>query len=94
MQSGAQSPEVRHAKIADPGIAATLLSFSAAAQAPAFPMKEFGAVRWTCGGYGVQEREALARLEPKSDLKLVFAAGKDGAYVSQVLVWMGDERKR
>jgi hypothetical protein len=70
-----------------------LTSSGVAAQTPEpdFTMKQYGAVRWVCGGYGANERAALARLEPRSDLKLVFAAGKNAVYVSQVLVWMNDE---
>jgi hypothetical protein len=46
-------------------------------------------------GIGLDEREALAKMETDSNLKLVFAAGKQGEYLTNVEVVMGDrEGKR
>lgn len=63
---------------------------SGATAAQSFDMKEQAGVRWTCGGIGVDERAAFAKLEPQSDLKLVFAGGKQGAYLAQVAVTLTD----
>lgn len=81
-------------QVAKNGItAAAFLSMALAAgvaAAQSFDMKEQAGVRWTCGGIGVNEREALAKLEPQSDLKLVFAGGKQGAYLANVAVTLTD----
>jgi hypothetical protein len=71
-----------------PVLAAALFSAGAAAQP--FPMNEQGDVRWVCAGVGQTEREALARLEPGTSLKLVFAAGTEGAYLADVHVVLSD----
>jgi hypothetical protein len=62
----------------------TLAVFSAAVAAQPFPMKEQAGVRWVCAGIGEDEREAFAKLEAGSSLKLVFAAGKQGQYLANV----------
>jgi hypothetical protein len=58
--------------------------------AQSFEMKEQAGVRWACGGIGAEERAAFAKLEGQSDLKLVFASGKRGEYVSDVAVSLTD----
>ena len=70
--------------------ASALLCVGLAASAQDFRMKEMAGVRWTCAGIGQTEREAFAKLEPQSNLKLVFAGGKEGAYVTQVGVLLTD----
>lgn len=72
-----------------------LAAFSAGAAAQPFPMNEHGGVRWVCAGIGEAEREALAKMEASANLKLVFAAGKRGAYLADVDVVLSDrEGKR
>ena len=72
-----------------------LAVFSAAAAAQSFPVNEQGDIRWVCGGIGLDEREALAKMETDSNLKLVFAGGKQGEYLANVEVVMSDrEGKR
>jgi hypothetical protein len=70
--------------------ASALLCVGLAASAQDFPMKEQAGVRWTCAGIGQTERAALAKLEPQSNLKLVFAGGKEGAYLARVGVSLTD----
>jgi hypothetical protein len=66
-----------------------------AATAQPFPFSEQGDVRWVCAGVGEDERENLAKLEPGSSLKLVFAAGSQGHYLAAVDVILSDrEGKR
>jgi hypothetical protein len=73
----------------------SLVLFCAAAAAQPFPMQEQAGVRWVCAGIGLDEREAFAKLEPDASLKLVFAAGKQGAYLARVDVVLTDrEGKR
>jgi hypothetical protein len=69
-------------------LALAALALPAAAQP--FQTKEQAGVRWTCGGVGETERAELAKLESQSDLKLVFATGKRGAYVTDVAVSLTD----
>jgi hypothetical protein len=58
-------------------------------------MTKQGDIRWVCAGIGLDEREALAKMETDSNLKLVFAAGKQGEYMANVEVVMSDrEGKR
>lgn len=72
-----------------------LAMFSTAAAAQPFPMNEQGDVRWVCGGIGLDERAALAKMEADSNLKLVFAGGKRGEYLAKVDVILSDrEGKR
>ena len=72
-----------------------LALFSGAAAAQPLPMNEQGDVRWICGGVGAADREALAKMEPGTSLKLVFAAGQRGAYLADVGVILSDrEGKR
>jgi len=69
--------------------------FAAAAAAQPFPMQEQAGVRWVCAGIGLDERGAFARLERDANLKLVFASGKQGAYLARVDVVVSDaEGKR
>jgi hypothetical protein len=69
--------------------------FSTAAAAQPFPLNEQGDMRWVCAGIGLDEREALAKMETDSNLKLVFAGGKQGEYLANVEVVMSDpEGKR
>lgn len=69
--------------------------FSTAAVAQPFPMNEQGDVRWVCAGIGLDERDALAKMETGSDLKLVFAGTERGAYLADVDVILSDrEGKR
>lgn len=73
----------------------SLALLSAGAVAQPFPMNERGDIRWVCGGVGEGGREALAKMEPGTNLKLVFAAGKRGAYLADVSVILTDsEGKR
>jgi hypothetical protein len=73
----------------------SLVLFSTAAAAQPFPFNEQGDVRWACAGVGQDEREAFARMEAGSSLKLVFAAGKQGQYLAKVDVVLSDrEGKR
>ena len=73
----------------------SLVLFSTAAAAQPFPMNERGDMRWVCAGIGENERETLAKMEPGSSLKLVFAAGKRGEYLADVDVILSDrEGKR
>jgi hypothetical protein len=72
-----------------------LALFCAVATAQPFPMQEQAGVRWVCAGIGLDERDAFAKLEPDANLKLVFAAGKQGAYLARVDVVLTDpEGKR
>lgn len=72
-----------------------LAMFSTAAAAQPFPANEQGDIRWVCAGIGLDERAALAKMEANSNLKLVFAAGKEGEYLANVEVVMSDrEGKR
>lgn len=72
------------------GLALTALSAGASAQssvgstAPSFPTNQAGEVTWVCAGVGADEREAFAKSEPGTNLKLVFAAGKLGEYLASV----------
>lgn len=68
-----------------------LAALSVPASAQPFEMKEQAGVRWTCGGVGAGERAEFAKLEGQSNLKLVFAAGKRGAYVTDVAVLFTDD---
>jgi hypothetical protein len=73
----------------------SLVLFSTAAAAQPFPFNEQGDMRWACAGVGEDEREAFAKMEAGSSLKLVFAAGKQGQYVAKVDVVLSDrEGKR
>ena len=65
-------------------------TLSAGAGAQPLTMQEQAGVRWLCGGIGVSEREAFAKLESQANLKLVFAAGKEGAYLADVGVVVSD----
>ena len=47
-------------------------------------MEQSGGVSWRCGGIGSDERDTLQKMEPGSNLKLVFAAGARGEYVANV----------
>jgi hypothetical protein len=68
---------------------------SAGAAAQPLPMNERGEIRWVCDGVGEGGREALAKMESGTNLKLVFAAGKRGAYLADVDVTLTDrEGKR
>lgn len=72
-----------------------LALFSTAAAAQPFPMNEQGDVRWVCAGIGLDERNALARMETGSNLKLVFAGTERGEYLANVDVILSDrEGKR
>ena len=69
--------------------------FSAGALAQPFPMNKQGDVGWVCAGIGEPERAALSKMEQDANLKLVFAAGKRGAYLAEVGVVVSDrEGKR
>jgi hypothetical protein len=67
-----------------------IMLFSAAAAAQPFPMHKEGDVRWLCGGVGLDERDALAKMETDSNLKLVFAGAKRGEYLANVDVVLSD----
>lgn len=72
-----------------------LAFFSAGALAQTFPMNKQGEVGWVCAGIGEPERAALSKMERDANLKLVFAAGKRGAYLADVGVVVSDrEGKR
>jgi hypothetical protein len=76
-----------------PILCLAMLSTTAAAQP--FPMNEQGDVRWVCAGIGLDERNALAKMETDSNLKLVFAGAKRGEYLANVDVVLIDrEGKR
>jgi hypothetical protein len=62
----------------------------AGAGAQPLAMQEQAGARWLCGGIGLSEREAFAKLESQANLKLVFAAGKEGAYLANVDVAVSD----
>jgi hypothetical protein len=62
----------------------------AGAGAQPVAMQDQAGTRWVCGGIGLAEREAFAKLEPQANLKLVFAAGKEGAYLADVGVVVSD----
>jgi len=69
--------------------------FSAVALAQPFTLNKQGEVGWLCAGVGEPERAALSKLEQDANLKLVFAAGKRGAYLADVGVVVSDrEGKR
>jgi hypothetical protein len=68
----------------------SLMLFSATAAAQPIPMNKQGDVRWLCGGIGLDERAALAKMEADSNLKLVFAGGKRGEYLAKVDVILSD----
>lgn len=70
--------------------ALALAAVSMSASAQPFEMKEQAGVRWTCGGIGTDERAAFAKMEPQSNLKLVFATGKRGEYVADIAVSLTD----
>ena len=64
--------------------AMALAACVAGAGAQPLPVEQSGGVRWRCGGIGVEERDALAKMERGSNLKVVFAAGARGEYVANV----------
>ncbi|MEP6723686.1 MAG: carboxypeptidase-like regulatory domain-containing protein [Variovorax sp.] len=47
------------------------------------PMKGEGAVRWVCGGIGVDESTAMRAAMKSHPLSLLFAR-KDGAYLAEI----------
>ena len=47
------------------------------------PMKGDGAVRWVCGGIGVDESTAMRAAMKSHPLSLLFAR-KDGAYLAEI----------
>ena len=47
------------------------------------PMKGEGAVRWVCGGIGVDESTAMRSAMKSHPLSLLFAR-KDGAYLAEI----------
>ena len=67
-----------------------LTIFWTAAAAQPLALNERDRVRWVCAGVGQEEREALAKMEAGTQLKLVFAAGKEGAYLANVEVVLTD----
>jgi hypothetical protein len=64
------------------------------AGAQALVRQEQGAVIWRCGGVGLEERDALARLEAGANLKLIFAAGPRGEYLANVEVALSDRQSK
>ena len=67
---------------------------SATASAQALVRQEQGALIWRCGGVGLEEREALAKMEAGSNLKLVFAAGARGEYLANVEVAISERQSK
>jgi hypothetical protein len=67
-----------------------LLAFSVAALAQPLAMKDEAGMRWVCGGVGVEERQALAALEPQANLKLLFVTVKRGGYLADIALDLYD----
>jgi hypothetical protein len=67
-------------------LAGVLAAFAGAAMAQNLGMKEQGAIRWVCGGAGVEERAALAGLRAQANLELLFVTAKRGGYLADVEV--------
>lgn len=67
-------------------LAAALAAFAGFAGAQDIGMKEHAGLRFACGGIGFEERAALAALRPQTNVELLFATGKRGAYVADVQV--------
>jgi len=67
-------------------LAGTLAAFAGLAAAQSIAMKEQSGIRWACGGAGVEERAALARLRPQANLELLFVTAKRGGYLADVEV--------
>jgi len=70
--------------------ACALASLAAAAQELA--MKRDGAVSWTCGGVGADERRAIEALKPQARIEVLFVTAKRGGYVSDARLAMYDAR--
>jgi len=70
--------------------AVALAAACATAQAQELTMKEQDGLRWVCGGVGVEERQALAALEPQANLKLLLVTEKRGGYLADVGVSLYD----
>lgn len=49
-----------------------------------------GAVRYACGGAGVEERQALKALEGEANLKLLFVTQKRGGFLADAEVTVAD----
>lgn len=71
-------------------VVAALAAACGAAQAQELALRDDAGLRWVCGGIGEEERETLAALEPQVNLKLMFVAGKRGAFVANVDVSLYD----
>jgi hypothetical protein len=67
-------------------LAAALAAFAGLGVGQEIAMKEHAGLRFACGGVGFEERAALAALRPQTNLELLFATGKRGAYVADVQV--------
>lgn len=73
--------------------AAAALILAAAAQGAAAQGMVFtteGAVRYACGGAGVEERQALKALEAEANLKLLFVTQKRGGFLADAEVTVTD----
>lgn len=73
-------------------IAAQLVLVAAApvAAAQGAALMTEGAVRYACGGAGVEERQALKALEGEANLKLLFLTQKRGGFLADAEVTVAD----
>ena len=91
------SPTRRFASLLLAAVAST-----AAAAPPAAPMAETPAVasaerdgvRYVNGGFGVDEARAVQRQSKDYSLRMMFSAGRDGAYIADVGIDIVDPRGR
>jgi hypothetical protein len=71
-------------------LAGGLFAIAVAAPAQPLAMKDEAGMRWVCGGVGVEERKALAALEPQANLKLLFVTVRRGGYLADIALDLYD----
>lgn len=62
------------------------------ASAEELAMKRDGAVSWTCGGVGADERRAIEALKPQARIEVLFVTAKRGGYLSDARLAIYDAR--
>lgn len=71
-------------------LALVLAGAAQAAAAQGLAWTSEGAVRYACGGAGVEERQALRALEGEANLKLLFVTQKRGGFLADAEVTVAD----